>query len=245
MAGHNKWSKIKRAKGKNDAQRGRLFTRLAREITMAAKQGGGDPDYNFALRAAIDRAKMENLPANNIDRAIARGTGEDGAVDFQEVIYEGYGPQKVALLVRCLTDNRNRTVGEVRSAFRKAGLSLGESGSVAWMFDHRGLFTYEPGADEDAIMEAAIEGGAEDVSTNEDGEVEVICAVEDFANVRSALDAAGHDPNRAELAYLPNTPIPVDADQLEQVVNFIDILEEIDDVQEVTPNFEITGDVGG
>jgi YebC/PmpR family DNA-binding regulatory protein len=241
MSGHSKWSTIKRKKGAADAKRGQLFTKLTREITVSAKEGGGDPESNFRLRLAVQRARAENMPVDNIQRAIARGsgTGSDGA-NYEEITYEGYGPNGVAMMVQSLTDNRNRTVAEVRSIFTKMGGSLGEAGSVAWMFEPRGLILIEPkqGQDPDEITLAAIDAGAEDVSVDEE-HIEVITAFEDLKQVQDALSGQGYNITNAELTMIPKTQMSLDDKAMEQALRLVERLEELDDVQTVYTNLDM------
>ena len=199
MAGHSKWANIQHRKGAQDKKRGKLFTKLIREITVAAKLGGGDPDANPRLRLAIDKAKAQSMPKDNIERAVKRGAGELDGNDYQEIRYEGYGPGGTAVMVDCLTDNRNRTVAEIRHAFSKFGGNLGADGSVNYLFNHVGQLVYPPGSDEDAVMEGAIEAGAEDVIVDDDGSIEVLTEPGDFESVRDAMLAAGLEPASAEL----------------------------------------------
>lgn len=244
MSGHSKWSTIKRKKGAADAKRGQLFTKLTREITVSAKEGGGDPESNFRLRLAIQRARAENMPAENIQRAIQRGSGAgaDGA-QYEEITYEGYGPNGVAMLVQALTDNRNRTVAEVRSIFTKAGGSLGESGSVGWMFEPRGLIVIEPksGDDPDEITLSAIDAGAEDVSVDEEGHVEVVTSFEDLKHVQDALVAQGLQIANAETTMIPKTTMALDEKGTEQALRLVERLEDLDDVQTVYTNLDLSG----
>jgi len=243
MSGHSKWSTIKRKKGAADAKRGQLFTKLTREITVSAKEGGGDPDSNFRLRLAVQRARTENMPAENIQRAIQRGTGAGGdGVVYEEITYEGYGPHGVALLVQALTDNRNRTVAEVRSIFTKMGGSLGEAGSVAWMFDARGLITIEPktGQDADEVTLMAIDAGAEDVSVDEEGNVEVVTSFEDLKHVQDALTSQGLNVTQAETAMIPKTTMTLDDKDTEQALRMVERLEDLDDVQTVYTNLDLS-----
>jgi YebC/PmpR family DNA-binding regulatory protein len=243
MSGHSKWATIKRKKGAADARRGQLFTKLAREIQVAAREGGGDPEANFRLRLAVQKARTENMPQDNIQRAIQRGagTGGDGA-HFEEVMYEGYGPNGVAFLVQALTDNRNRTVSEVRSIFTKAGGSLGESGSVAWMFEPRGLIFVEPkdGDDTDELSLAAIDAGAEDVMMEED-QLEVVTAFQDLKHVQDQLALQGMQIANAETTMVPKTTMTLEEKGVEQTVRLIERLEELDDVQTVYTNLDLTG----
>lgn len=239
MAGHNKWSKIKRKKGVNDAKRGALFTKLIREITVAAREGGGDPDYNARLRLAVDTAKAESMPSDNIERAIKRGTGELEGVNYEETTYEGYGPGGIALFIECLTDNTNRTVADIRHTLGKFGGSLGTDGSVAWQFDRKGQLVIDASRySEDRVFEAAIEGGAEDVQG--DGEEFVITTqLSDFAAVRDHLEEAGLDTSSAELTRIPTSEVQVTGKEAEELLKLLDALEDLDDVQKVHSNADI------
>lgn len=240
MSGHSKWANIKHKKERNDKARGAGFTKLARAITVAAKEGGGNPDMNFNLRLAIDKARAGNMPRDNIDRAIARGTGEGGAISVERVIYEGYGPNGVAVLVDCTTDNRTRTVGEVRSVFNRHSCSIGESNSVAWQFAQRGTIAIPAeGLDPDEVTLAAIDAGAADVEADDDV-VTVYTEVEDFAKVKNALAAAGYDTTEAELAMIPSVQAELDVADTLQVLKFIDKLESLDDVDRVWSNLSIS-----
>jgi YebC/PmpR family DNA-binding regulatory protein len=241
MSGHSKWSSIKHKKGAADAKRGKLFSKLSRAIIVAAKEGGGDPANNLALQNAIEKARSYSMPKDNIDRAIAKGTGEgaDGAA-FEVVVYEGYAADGVAVLVETLTDNRNRTAADVRHAFAKHGGSLGTTGSVAWLFERRGVVVVPgEGVDEDELMLAAAEGGAEDVEP--DGDVfEVTSAPEDVSGVRAAIEAAGFTVDSVDVAMLPKTTVEIaDEATARKVIKLIDVLEDSDDVQEVYANFDI------
>ena len=239
MAGHNKWSKIKRKKGVNDAKRGALFTKLIREITVAARDGGGDPEYNARLRLAVDTSKAASMPAENIDRAIKKGTGELEGVNYEEITYEGYGPGGVALFLECLTDNTNRTVAAVRHALIKFDGSLGTDGSVAWQFDRKGLIVIDAGRySEDSVFEAAIESGAEDVVADDD-EFVVTAEVGDFAAVQEGLKAAGIEATSAELTRIAKNEVAVTGRDAEKLVKLLDMLDEIDDVQKVHSNADI------
>ncbi len=243
MSGHSKWSTIKRKKGAADAKRGQLFTKLTREITVSAKEGGGDPESNFRLRLAIQRARTENMPLDNIQRAIQKGAGGgdgDGS-HYDEIMYEGYGPNGVAMMVQALTDNRNRTVAEVRSIFTKSGGSLGESGSVAWMFEPRGLIMVEPkpGQDPDELTLAIIDAGAEDVSADEEGQIEVITSFEDLKRVQEVLTAQGIHIVTAERTMIPKTTMSLDDKDLEQALRLVERLEDLDDVQTVYTNLDM------
>lgn len=236
MAGHSKWANIQYRKKAQDQKRGKLFTKLIREITVAARMGGGDADMNPRLRLAIDKALAANMPKDNVERAVKRGSGEQGSDQFEQVRYEGYGPGGVAVLVEGLTDNRNRTVAEVRHAFSKHGGNLGEDGSVAFLFNRQGVLTFEPGSDEDRIMEVSIESGAEDVVTNEDGSIEVITAPEDYSAVKQALADAQLQPADADVTMRPVTSAPVSVDDAVRTLKMLDMLEDLDDVQQVYSN---------
>lgn len=236
MAGHSKWANIQYRKKAQDQKRGKLFTKLIREITVAARMGGGDADMNPRLRLAIDKALAANMPKDNVERAVKRGSGEQGSDQFEQVRYEGYGPGGVAVLVEGLTDNRNRTVAEVRHAFSKHGGNLGEDGSVAFLFNRQGVLTFEPGSDEDRIMEVSIESGAEDVVTNEDGSIEVITAPEDYSAVKEALADAQLQPADADVTMRPVTSVPVSVDDAVRTLKMLDMLEDLDDVQQVYSN---------
>jgi YebC/PmpR family DNA-binding regulatory protein len=239
MAGHSKWANIKFKKGAQDARRGKVFTKLIREITSAARAGGPDPNANPRLRLAMQKAKAQSMPKDNIDRALKRGAGELEGASYEEVRYEGYGPGGVAVLVDCLTDNRNRTVGEVRHAFTKHGGNLGADGSVAYLFAQVGLLTYPPGSDEDKIMDAAIESGASDVVVDADGSIEVICEPADFEAVSAALAERGLPPKHGEVTLRAAQRTPVDAHGAESLLKLIDVLDDLDDVQHVYSNADI------
>ena len=243
MAGHSKWANIRFRKGAQDAKRGKLFTKLIREITVAARDGGGDPAGNPRLRAAIDKAKSQSMPKDNIDRAIKKGTGDADGVSYEEVRYEGYGPGGAAVMVDCLTDNRNRTVAEVRHAFTKFGGNLGADGSVAYLFEKTGFLSYPPGADEDQIMEAAIEAGAADVVSHDDGSVEVLSEPDDFESVRDAMVTGGLAPERAEITMRASTQANLETKQAETILKLLDVLDELDDVQQVYSNADIPDEV--
>jgi YebC/PmpR family DNA-binding regulatory protein len=233
MAGHSKWANIQHRKGRQDEKRGKIFSRLAKEITVAAKMGGGDPGFNPRLRLAVEKAKAVNMPADNIDRAIKKGTGELEGVNYEEIRYEGYGIGGAAVMVDCLTDNRTRTVAEVRHAFAKHGGNLGTDGSVAFMFKHCGLFLFAPGTSEDKVMDAALEAGAEDVLTNEDGSVEVISAPGDFETVKNGLTKAGLKPEVAEVTMKPLSEAVLKGDEAAKMQKLLDAIEDLDDVQDV------------
>lgn len=241
MSGHNKWSTIKHKKGAADAKRGKIFTKLIKEITVAAKLGGGDPGGNPRLRTAVDKAKAENMPKDNIDRAIKKGTGEMEGVTYEEIVYEGYGPNGVAVLVEVMTDNRNRTVSEVRSIFTKCNGNMGEAGCVAWMFDKKGLLVFPKPVDFDKLFEAAIEAGADDV-TDEDEQFEVTTDPSSFIEVRETLEKAGFKPESAEVTMIPQTQIKLEGKAAESMLKMMDRLEDNDDVQNVYANFDISAE---
>ena len=243
MAGHSKWANIQHRKKAQDAKRGKLFTKLIREITVAARMGGGDPEANPRLRAAVDKALAGNMTKDTIERAIKRGSGDTDGDNYEEVRYEGYGPNGVAVMVDCLTDNRNRTVSEVRHAFTKSGGNLGTDGSVAYLFTKTGVISFAPGADEDAIMEAALEAGAEDVVSNDDGSIDVTTAPEDFMDVKDALTAAGLESVNAEVTMNPSTTVDLGLDDAQKVMRLIDMLEDLDDVQNVYTNADFSDEV--
>jgi YebC/PmpR family DNA-binding regulatory protein len=233
MAGHSKWANIKHKKAAQDAKRGKVFTRLIKEITVAAKLGGADPNSNPRLRLAIDKAQDENMPKDNIERAIKRGTGDLEGVSYEEIRYEGYGIAGAAVMVDCLTDNRARTVAEVRHAFTKHGGNLGTDGSVAFLFKHCGQFVFAPGTDEDKLMEVALEAGAEDVVSNDDGSIEVISAPQDFMALQAALEKSGFKPELAEITMKPSSETVMQGEEGAKMQRLLDALESIDDVQEV------------
>lgn len=240
MSGHSKWSTIKRKKGATDARRGKIFTKLIKEITVAARFGGGDADANPRLRAAIAAAKAENMPKDNIERAVKKGTGELEGVAYEEAYYEGYGPGGAAVLVESLTDNRNRTVADVRYVFSKSGGSLGEAGCVAWMFGKKGLFVFEKeSVDEETLMEVTLDAGAEDIR-DEEGTFEVITSVEDFEAVKKTLDEKGMGYSLAEITMVPQTTVELEGKEAEQMLRLMDALEDSDDVQKVYSNFDIS-----
>ncbi len=243
MAGHSKWANIKHRKGRQDAKRGKVFTKLIRAITVAARQGGGDENANANLRLAVDKALAANMPRDTINRAIQRGAGGGDESNVEEIYYEGYGPCGVAVLVECLTDNRNRTVGEVRHAFSKHNGNLGTDGSVAYLFEKRGVLTFAPDSDEDKIMELALDGGADDVTTNEDGSIDVYTSPESFAAVRDAILAAEVVAENAEISMLPSLEVTLDQESAEKVIKLIDMLEDLDDVQNVYTNADIPDEV--
>ncbi|MDX9873511.1 MAG: YebC/PmpR family DNA-binding transcriptional regulator [Spongiibacteraceae bacterium] len=243
MAGHSKWANIKHRKARQDAKRGKIFTKLIRELTVAAKLGGPAPEDNPRLRAAVDKALTANMTRDMIDRAIARGAGTNEADNVEELTYEGYGPGGVAILIEAMTDNRNRTVAEVRHAFTRRGGNLGTDGSVAYLFTRRGQMFFPAGTDEDAVMEAALEAGADDVVTHEDGSIEVLTTWETLSAVREGMEAAGLTPESAEVTMVPDTTVTLDRDTAESVLGLIDALEDLDDVQNVYSNLDIPEEV--
>ncbi|MER2494428.1 YebC/PmpR family DNA-binding transcriptional regulator [Catenovulum sediminis] len=243
MAGHSKWANIKHRKAAQDAKRGKIFTKLIRELTVASREGGSDPSANPRLRAAIDKALSNNMTRDTVERAIKRGAGElDGQV-LEEITYEGYGVAGTAVMVQCMTDNRNRTVSEVRHAFTKCGGNLGTDGSVAYLFDKKGVISYGAKTEEDALMEAALEAGADDVINNDDGTFEVYTTAENFGVVKDALDAAGLKAENAEVTLVPSTKSELDVDSAPKLLRLIDMLEDLDDVQDVYSNADIPDDV--
>jgi YebC/PmpR family DNA-binding regulatory protein len=233
MAGHSKWANIKHRKAAADAKKGKVFTRLIREITVAARAGGGDPDSNPRLRLSLEKAREANMTKDSVTRAIQRGTGELEGVSYEEARYEGYGVAGAAVLVECLTDNRTRTVAEVRHAFTKNGGNLGSDGSVAYLFKHLGQFVFAPGTSEEKLMEAALEAGAEDVLANDDGSVEVLSAPGDFLAVKAALEKAGFKPELAEVTMKPANENPLSGGDAQRMRSLLDALEGLDDVQNV------------
>lgn len=239
MAGHSKWANIQHRKKAQDARRGKLFTRLIKEIVVAAKSGGSDLDANASLRSAVDKAKSQSVPKDAIERAVKRGAGELDGSDYEEIRYEGYGPAGVAVIVDCLSDNRNRTVADVRHAFSKAGGNLGQTGSVAYMFASVGVLLYSPEHDEDTIMEAALDAGAEDVIVADDGSIEVLTAAEDYVTVKQSMTEAGLEPEDSELTMRASTNTEIDLDDAHKVLRLVDLLENSDDVQDVYYNVEI------
>ncbi len=243
MAGHSKWANIQHRKKGQDAKRGKLFTKLIREITVAARLGSGDPNANPRLRVAVDKALAANMTKDTVERAIKRGSGDMDGQSLEEIRYEGYGPAGVAVMVDCLTDNRNRTVAEVRHAFSKCGGNLGTSGSVGFLFTHVGQLYYPPGSSEDRIMEAALEAGAHDVVVNNDDSIEVITAPEDFGTVKDAMGAAGLDPEEAEVTMRASTNTVLGVDDAGKMVRLLDMLEDLDDVQQVYSNADIPDEV--
>jgi YebC/PmpR family DNA-binding regulatory protein len=239
VAGHSKWANIQHRKKAQDAKRGKLFTRLIKEIVVAAKAGGSDLDANASLRTAVDKAKSQSVPKDAIERAVKRGAGELDGSDYEEIRYEGYGPAGVAVIVDCLSDNRNRTVSDVRHAFSKAGGNLGQSGSVSYLFASVGVLLYSPEHDEDTIMEAALEAGAEDVIVDEDGSIEVLTAAEDYVAVKQAMVEAGLEPEESEQTMRASLNSELDVEDAQKVLRLVDLLESSDDVQEVYFNADI------
>ena len=233
MAGHSKWANIKHRKAAADAKKGKVFTRLIKEITVAAKMGGGDPGTNPRLRLMLDKAREANMTKDSVQRAVQRGTGELEGVSYEEARYEGYGVGGAAVMVDCLTDNRTRTIAEVRHAFSKNGGNIGADGAVAYLFKHCGQFVFAPGATEDKVMEAALDAGAEDVVANEDGSIEVICAPGDFEKVKAGLEKAGLKPDAAEVTMKPASEVVLAGEDAEKMRNLLDVLESLDDVQDV------------
>ena len=246
MAGHSKWANIKHRKARQDASRGKLWSKLIREVTVAAR-GGGDANDTPRLRTAVDKAMGANMPKDTIERAIARGAGGAEGDQVEELTYEGYGPGGVAILVEAMTDNRNRTVAEIRHAFSKHGGNLGTDGSVAYLFNKQGIVSFAPGADEDRLLEAALEAGAEDVRSNDDESITIVTTPESFNEVKEALVARGLEPDDADVSMMPDIWIPLDAETSVKVLQLIDALEDLDDVQGVHANgdFDYSGDFSG
>ncbi|HUR16298.1 MAG TPA: YebC/PmpR family DNA-binding transcriptional regulator [Candidatus Limnocylindrales bacterium] len=243
MSGHSKWSSIKRQKGVNDAKRGAIFTKIAREVTIAAREGGGDPDANYRLRLAIEKARSENMPADNIKRAIEKAAGGTAAEQYEELIYEGYGPGGVALLVEAATDNKNRTAADVRALFTKAGGSLAGGGAVAWQFEPRGVVAVDRnGIDADDVALMAIDAGADDVDTDADP-IEMVTDPGNLESLRKGLEAAGIKVDSAEVTMQPKTTIEVDTHVARQNLRLIEMLEDLDDVQRVTANFDLPSEI--
>jgi len=242
MAGHSKWANIQHRKKAQDAKRGKIFTRMIREIAVAARMGDPDPATNPRLRLAVDRALSVNMPKDNIERAIKRASGQDADTAYEEIRYEGYGPHGVAVIVDTMTDNRNRTVSEVRHAFSKFGGNLGTDGSVAFLFSKAGVITYPPGTDEDRIMEVALEAGAEDIVSNEDESLEVLATPDQFIAVRDALVEAGLEPADAEVTMRPTTTVRLSGEEATKMMRMLDMLEDLDDVQQVYSNADLDED---
>jgi len=241
MSGHNKWSTIKHKKGAADAKRGKVFTKIIKEISVAAKLGGADPAANPRLRTAIDKGKAENMPKDNIERAIKKGAGGMEGVTYEEIVYEGYGPGGAAVLVEVLTDNRNRSVSDIRSIFSKCNGNMGEAGCVAWLFDKKGLIIYDKSVDFDQLFEAALEVGAEDVA-EQDEHIEVVTETGAFIEVREALEAKGFKHLNAEITMIPQTQAELEGKQAENMLKLMDRLEDNDDVQNVYSNFDISSE---
>jgi len=233
MAGHSKWANIQHRKGKQDAKRGKTFTRLIKEITVSSRMGGSDPAGNPRLRLAMDKAYANNMPKDNVERAIKRGSGELEGVQYMEIRYEGYGINGAAVMVDCMTDNKMRAVADVRHAFTKYGGNLGTDGSVAFMFNHCGQLIFAPGTDENGLMEIALDAGAEDITTNEDGSIEVITSPHDFINIKQALETAGYPAEFGEVIMKPATEVIFTGDDAVKMQKLLDALEDLDDVQEV------------
>lgn len=246
MAGHSKWSNIQHRKGAQDAKRGKIFTKLIREITTAARMGGGEEVSNPRLRLAVQKALIQNMTRDTINRAIKRGAGGEDGADMMEITYEGYGPGGVAVMVECLSDNKNRTVSDVRHAFTKCGGNLGTSGSVAFLFTKTGLIQFPAGLDEEKIMEAAIDAGAEDITTHSDGSIDVKTSMESFEAVKNALQAAQYVPEKAEITMIASTECKLADEELaKQMIKLSDMLEDLDDVQNVYSNADISEEILG
>ena len=243
MAGHSKWANIQHRKGAQDKKRGKLFTKLIREIAIAAKMGGSDLDSNPRLRLAVDKAKGQSMPKDNIERAVKRGAGETDGADYSEIRYEGYGPGGTAVMVDCLTDNKNRTVADVRHAFTKFGGNLGADGSVNYLFNHVGQIMFPAASDEDAVMEAAIDAGAEDVVADDDGSIEVLTSPGDFERVRDAMVATGIEADSAQITMRASTSAELGVKEATSMIKMLDVLEDLDDVQEVYSNADISEEV--
>ena len=239
MSGHSKWSTIKHKKGATDAKRGKIFTKIIKEITVAAKMGGGDPETNPRLRSALISARSENMPRDTFERAIKKGTGDLDGVNYEEILYEGYGPGGVAVLVECLTDNRNRTIAEVRQVFNKAGGNVGTDGCVAWMFDKKGLIIVnKEDSDEETLMELALDAGAEDIKEEAES-FEIICQPADFEALKEAIDAAEIKYEMAEITMIPQNMTKVEGKDAEQMINFMEALDDCDDIQKFYSNADI------
>ncbi|MDQ7016026.1 MAG: YebC/PmpR family DNA-binding transcriptional regulator [Gammaproteobacteria bacterium] len=239
MAGHSKWANIQHRKGAQDAKRGKIFTKFIREITVASRMGGSDMSSNPRLRLAVDKALGSNMSKDTIDRAVKRGAGELEDVVYDEIRYEGYGPNGVAIMVDCMTDNRNRSVAEVRHAFNKYGGNMGTEGSVAYIFTKLGILSYAPGKDEDAIMEAALEAEADDVESHDDGSIDVLTSADEFVNVKEAMIAAGFEPDNSDVTMKAATEVDLDLEQGIKMLRMLDVLEDLDDVQNVYSNANI------
>ena len=243
MAGHSKWANIKHRKAAQDAKRGKIFTKLIREIVVAARTGGPDSDSNPRLRDAVSKALSANMKKDTVENAIKRGAGAGEGENYDEIRYEGYGPSGVAVMVDCLTDNRNRTVSEVRHAFTKSGGNLGTDGSVAYLFSKVGIISYAAGVDEGAIMEAALEAGADDIVSNDDGSIDVLTPWEELVPVKEVMIAAGYEPDNADVTQQPATSVDLELEDAEKVMRLIDMLEDLDDVQSVFTNADFSDEV--
>jgi YebC/PmpR family DNA-binding regulatory protein len=243
MAGHSKWANIQHRKGAQDAKRGKLFTKLIREITVAAKMGGSDPASNPRLRAAIDKALGNNMTKDVIERATKRGAGELEGVNYEEIRYEGYGPNGIAIMVDCMTDNKNRTVAAVRHVFSKRGGNMGTDGCVAFMFNKKGIISLPAGLDEDAVMEVALEAGAEDIISNDDGSMDIFTSPDDYAAVKDALDAAGFVADSSQVTMHPDNTVALDVEDAQKALAMIEAFEELDDVQDVYSNADFSDEV--
>ena len=239
MAGHSKWANIQHRKNAQDKKRGKVFTKIIREITVAARMGGGDPNDNPRLRLAWDKALAANMPKDNIERAVKRGTGDGQADNYEEIRYEGYGPNGVAIMVDCMTDNKNRTVSEVRYTFNRNGGNLGADGSVAYLFDRKGVLTYGPDNDDEDVLAPALEAGAEDLVEYEDGSFDVLTAPDDYNTVKAAVEAAGFAPDAADVTMRPATTVELQGEDAESCLKLLDALEDLDDVQNVYSNAEL------
>lgn len=243
MAGHSKWANIKHRKAAQDARRGKIFTKIIRELTVAARQGGGNPDDNPRLRAVIDKALTANMKKDTIERAVERGAGGGDDNNYEELTYEGYGPGGVAIFIEAMTDNRNRTVAEIRHAFNKMGGNLGTDGSVAYLFSKQGIISYSPDVEEDKLMEAALVAGADDLAEQDDGSYEIVTTPEQFLDVKQSLVESGLKPDNAEVTMVPSTRVELDRDGAETILKLIEMLEDLDDVQNVYSNADIPGEV--
>jgi YebC/PmpR family DNA-binding regulatory protein len=244
MSGHSKWANIKHRKGKQDAKRGKIFTRLGKEITISAREGGGDPDANPRLRLAVQTARAANMPMDNINRAIKKGTGEAEGANYEEITYEGYGPNGVAVIIECVTDNRVRTVAEVRACFNKQGGNMGETNSVAWNFGRKGVFAINTnGKSEEELFEIVVESGAEDLEYDEESS-RIICAMESFNSVNKYLNENKFEITEGKLEYLPQNMVEINTvDEAKKVIRFSDAMEDLDDVQNVYSNFDISEEI--
>ncbi|GBO82815.1 hypothetical protein A6779_08775 [Marinobacter adhaerens] len=243
MAGHSKWANIKHRKAAQDAKRGKIFTKIIRELTVAARQGGGNPDDNPRLRAVIDKALTANMKKDTIERAVERGAGGGDDDNYEELTYEGYGPGGVAIFVEVMTDNKNRSVAEIRHAFNKMGGNLGTDGSVAYLFTKQGIISYGPEWEEDRLVEAVLNAGAEDLAGQDDGSWEIVTTPEQFLDVKESLVNAGLVPDNAEVTMVPSTRVELDRDGAETILKLIDMLEDLDDVQNVYHNADISGEI--